>query len=214
MTVTEKKSRRGAWRLGWRVGAALLAPALAVGVWAAYLRGTGNFHAVVPGEAYRSGQMNSNQLVRCIERNGIKSVINLRGANPRKDWWREEVAAAKAMGVEHRNVSLSSRRAVPPEKANQLLELYRELPKPVLIHCEGGADRAAFASALYVSEVARGSEAAAVREFSIWYGYMPFIWKRKAQLRESFQEFVHHQRLQEEAVVSARPATALPVEVR
>ena len=63
----------------------------------------------------------------------------------------------------------------------------RGVPKPVLIHCDGGADRTSFAAALYAAEIARAPDATAEKEFSMWYGYLPFIWKEKAQLRESFR---------------------------
>lgn len=185
-----RKRRR---RIVARWLAVLLTPIVALALWAAYVLGTDNFHPIIAGEAYRSGQMSSNELVRCLQRHGIRSVINLRGENPKQTWYQEEVGAARALGVMHRDLALSSRRTVTPQQADGLMALYKELPKPVLLHCDGGADRVAFASALYATQVARWPEARAERQFSMWYGHLPGIWREKGRLRESFRN--HNRRV-------------------
>jgi protein tyrosine/serine phosphatase len=45
-----------------------------------------NFHAVVPGELYRSAQLSGSRLERHIQAEGIRTVINLRGPNPGSAW--------------------------------------------------------------------------------------------------------------------------------
>jgi protein tyrosine phosphatase (PTP) superfamily phosphohydrolase (DUF442 family) len=166
-----------------------LLPFTSLALWAGYVLGTDNFHTVVRGEAYRSGQMSSNELARCLKRYGIRSVINLRGENPKHAWYREELEAVRAAGVVHRDLALSSRRVVTRRQVGELVTLFKDLPKPVLIHCSGGADRVAFAAALYQAEVAGRPEKIAERQFSMWYGYLPFIWKEKERLRESFRAY-------------------------
>lgn len=175
-----------------RATALLLIPLASLALWAGYVLATNNFHAIVPGEAYRSGQMSSNELVRCLNRHGIRSVINLRGENFDKAWYRDEVSALQMAGVVHRDLALSSRRSVTPRKADELVALLEDLPKPVLIHCAGGADRVAFAAALYKAEIAGQPEEIAERQFSMWYGYLPFLWKEKARLRESFRAYIRN----------------------
>jgi protein tyrosine phosphatase (PTP) superfamily phosphohydrolase (DUF442 family) len=194
-TMTRINSKRDGprWRSsGWRwLLVALVGPAFA-GAWTLYVLGTNNFHVVVEGEAYRSGQMNSNELARCIQRHAIRSIVNLRGTQPDQPWYQEEVLAASTQNVVHRSIALSSRKAVTAEQMCELVSLFKELPKPVLIHCDGGADRAAVAAAIYAVEVARRPAALAEKEFSMWYGYWPMVWKKKARLRDSFRAHVEH----------------------
>jgi protein tyrosine phosphatase (PTP) superfamily phosphohydrolase (DUF442 family) len=173
------------------MGVALFPP-LVLAAWVVYLLGTDNFHTVIEGEAYRAGQMNSNALVRCIQRHGIRSVINLRGEQPERAWYREEHEAARALDVTYRSLALSSRRSVSADKMQALSAILAQVPKPVLIHCDGGADRVAIAAAVYAADVAKQPVRKAERQFSMWYGYLPFIWKDKARLRESFRAHVQH----------------------
>src|SRR5437762_11195914 len=51
-----------------------------------------NFHLVIPGCVYRSGQLSAESLEERAARNGIRSVINLRGAKPGQDWYEQECA--------------------------------------------------------------------------------------------------------------------------
>ena len=174
----------------WRwIGLGLL-PIAAVGLWALYLLGTDNFHVIVRGQAYRAGQMDSNELARCIERQGIRSIINLRGEHPEETWYRDELQVAQSRHVVHSSVSLSAGKAISEPQWREIVGLLRTVPKPVLIHCNGGADRTAFVAAAYEMEVANKPIQEAAREFSLWYGYWPFVWKKKEALRDSFYENV------------------------
>lgn len=185
LPFTAKPRRPRRWRWLWL----LLAPPLAVSAWALYLLGTDNFHAIIPGEAYRAGQMNSNNLVHCLQRYGIRTVVNLRGEHPDKQWYRDEVGATASQHAQHRSIALSSQKLVSAEIWHELASLLRAAPKPVLIHCSGGADRTAFVAALYEAEIAQ-RPAHARQEFSLWYGYWPFVWKDKARLRDSFETHI------------------------
>src|SRR5215218_3120968 len=157
-------------RLWRRIGLWLL-PIAVAGVWTLYLLGTDNFHVIVRGQAYRAGQMHSNQLARCIERQGIRSIINLRGEHPEESWYRDEVQVAQFQHVVHRSLSLSSGKAISEQQWREIVVLLRTLPKPVLIHCNGGADRAAFVAAAFEMEMANKPVEEAAQEFSLWYGY-------------------------------------------
>lgn len=175
-------SRRQLWR--W-MGLGLL-PIAAAGLWALYLLATDNFHVIAHGQAYRAGQMDSNRLACCIERQGIRSIINLRGEHPEETWYRDEVQVAQSQHVIHRSLALSSAKAVSEQQWREVVHLLRTVPKPVLIHCNGGADRTAFVAATYAAEMANKPVEEAAREFSLWYGYWPFVWKKKEALRHSF----------------------------
>ena len=62
--------------IGLARAAGILAVALAA--WLAFLQATGNFHAVIPGEYYRSAQMDRASLSEWTREHRIRSVINLR----------------------------------------------------------------------------------------------------------------------------------------
>jgi uncharacterized protein (TIGR01244 family) len=83
-----------------------------------------------------AGQIASEQLLELASA-GFKSVLNLRSPDE-KDFLPEEQQQAEAAGLKYANIPLS------PKEANQQLtdeaiQAVENLPKPVLIHCAGGA---------------------------------------------------------------------------
>ncbi|HET6388778.1 tyrosine-protein phosphatase [Hyphomicrobium sp.] len=134
--------------------------------------GRGNFHEVVAGELYRSGQPRGGDIDRYVHDYGIKSVLNLRGANPDKRWYRDEMAAISRNGLAHADLALKADRALDDETVSQLFALFASLPKPLLIHCDGGADRTGLASALYLAWVKHADEWSAELQLSILYGHI------------------------------------------
>jgi protein tyrosine/serine phosphatase len=63
------------------------------------------------------------------------------------------------------------------EQSTNLIGIMKEAAKPILIHCQGGADRSGLASALYLAAVKKAGRATAERQISIRYGHfsLPFI---------------------------------------
>lgn len=135
---------------------------------------SGNFHEVIPGELYRSGQLSSNSLSRHIQRYGIRTVINLRGENKGNTWYDQEVIATKNKHVLLVNYRMAAKRELNQEQATALIEIMKNVPKPVLIHCQAGADRTGLASALYLAAISNGSELRAEIQLSPVYGHLPF----------------------------------------
>lgn len=156
--------------IGLARAAGILAVALAA--WLAFLQATGNFHAVIPGEYYRSAQMDRASLSEWTREHRIRSVINLRGANPGDAWYDEEVAASAELGLAHYDFRMSAADHIPPAEAKALLDLLRAAPKPVLVHCRGGADRTGLVSSLYMWAVAGWGEEAAEWQLSLLYGHI------------------------------------------
>ncbi len=74
------------------------------------LRLSGNFHTVVPDQFYRSSQLSPTALEGYVQRYGVKTIINLRGAEPNKKWYRDEKQVADASGT--------TSAAIPPSIAN------------------------------------------------------------------------------------------------
>ncbi|MEM7167838.1 MAG: dual specificity protein phosphatase family protein [Planctomycetota bacterium] len=114
--------------------------------------GCTNFHEVAPGHFYRSGQLTSRQLHQAIDRHGIRTVINLRGADPGERWYEAQRQACAERGVTHHDLSMSARRIPHKHELCSLLQLLQEAVPPVLVHCRGGSDRTGLAAALWVLE--------------------------------------------------------------
>ena len=114
---------------------------------------TGNFHSVIPGEVYRSGQLDTAELDEAIREYGIRSIINLRtpdSVGSDSDDYRVQAAFAAARGVAHRGIRMSARRLTPRGKLRDLIEALDRAERPLLIHCRAGTDRTGFVSAVAV----------------------------------------------------------------
>jgi protein tyrosine/serine phosphatase len=167
-------------------GLTMLPLVLAVGGYVLYLLVTGNFHAVVPGQVYRSSQMSASELTQTIQKYGIKSILNLRGENPTTSWHKMEIATAEKLNVTHYDRSLGSGTPLTLEQMDELVTLLRQAPKPILIHCFGGADRSGLVSALYCFAIEGQTPAVADQELSIWYGHVPLIRPKVTAMDNSF----------------------------
>jgi protein tyrosine/serine phosphatase len=148
---------------------------------------TGNFHEVVKGDFYRSGQPSAADINRYAKRHGIKSIINLRGANEDADWYKEELAASSANGITHINFRMKAARELTNEQAIELIELMRNAPKPLLVHCLAGADRTGLASAFYIAGVVKLGEETAERQLWLHYGHLPFYINEAFAMNRSFE---------------------------
>jgi protein tyrosine/serine phosphatase len=164
---------------------------LALGMAAAALGAeqlAGNLHEVVPGVMFRSGQLGAERLGRVAEAYGIRSVLNLRGPAPGAEWYEAERRATDAAGIEHADFAMSSREILSEERAAALIALMRDLPKPILIHCEHGSDRSGLASALFLAAIAGQGEEAAEAQLSLAFGHFSVPWLSGAwPMDESFE---------------------------
>ena len=138
-----------------------------------YLAEQGNFHPITPGEAYRSAQLDQDELEYYIRKFGIRSIINVRGKKNGESWYVEEIKTCRNLGVWHYDLKLSPKKAPSPGRIQELLRLFRVAPHPVLIHCKAGADRAGLAAALWKMEIDGAPKSEARRHLSIRYGHMP-----------------------------------------
>jgi protein tyrosine/serine phosphatase len=158
---------------GGVIGAALLT----IGLYLGYLQLTPNFATVVPGQLYRSAQLDGPELRAYAKQYSIRSVINLRGENTGRPWYDTEAAVSKNLGISHYDFRMSAGRELTQKKAEALISMMKEAPKPLLVHCMSGADRSGLASALYVAAVEHGGEEAAESQISLYFGHLslPFI---------------------------------------
>lgn len=138
-----------------------------IGGYAAYLAMEHNFHVVSPGQVYRSSRMSPAALTRVIQAHHIKSVLSLIGAS------RAESDTAQRLGAEYFDVSLSDRREVTDEQMGKILATLRDAPKPVLIHCKGGADRTGLVASLHHYAIEGQPASVADDELTLCYGHLP-----------------------------------------
>ncbi|VAY88302.1 hypothetical protein MNB_ARC-1_1190 [hydrothermal vent metagenome] len=68
--------------------------------------------------------------------------------------------------------------------------ILRSAKKPLLIHCLGGADRTSLVAALYQYGIANKSVNVAKKEFSIWYGHIPYFREEVIAMDKSFNNYV------------------------
>ncbi|PTM97279.1 fused DSP-PTPase phosphatase/NAD kinase-like protein [Mycoplana dimorpha] len=164
--------RRILLRASALAGAALLS----IGLYLGYLKLSGNFHEVIAGEFYRSGQPTAAQLADYANRYGIKTVINLRGTSD-DDWYSQEIAESKRLGIRHVDFRMSARNQLSPERSKALIAIMRNAQKPILVHCQAGSDRSGLASVMYLQQIAKADEQTAERQLSLIYGHigLPFL---------------------------------------
>ena len=113
---------------------------------------THNWHHVDNG-LYRSAQMYGMYVAPLLKQFGIKTIINLRGANPKSSWYEPERQICKNLGINHINSPLHSRRLPEKEALVTLLKAFETASFPILIKCSGGADRTTLASCLYLLKI-------------------------------------------------------------
>ena len=132
-----------------------------------------NFHAITPGEAYRSAQLDSDKLEFYVKKHQIKSILNLRGCRPDHDWYKEEVRTSANLNVAHYDISLSATREPTPEEVKELILIFRTAPRPLLIHCRAGADRSGLAAAMWKVIIDHEPKSEARKQLSIMFAHIP-----------------------------------------
>jgi len=114
----------------------------------AVLRGiwTNQFE-VAPG-VWRSNHPTQKRFAT-MKKMGIKSILNLRGSAGAAHYLTEKESCA-ALGLSLVDVTLHARYAAPPNDIQAVINAFRTIEKPFVMHCKSGADRAGFASAIYL----------------------------------------------------------------
>ncbi|NWF98117.1 MAG: dual specificity protein phosphatase family protein [Nitrospirae bacterium] len=133
-----------------------------------------NFHAITHGQAYRSAQLNKDELEYYIKKYNIRSIINLRGEHPDEDWYIDEKLVSLKNNLQFYSLRLSSSREPDYEDINKLISIFKEAPRPVLIHCKAGADRSGLAAAIWKVVIDKEPKSIAKKQLSFFYGHLPF----------------------------------------
>lgn len=130
-----------------------------------------NFWPVAPG-VYRSNQPTHERFVK-LKAMGIRSVLNLRGAAGAAHYLVEE-ESCRQLGLTLVNCTLHARFAAPREDILSVIRAFREIEKPFVMHCKSGADRAGFASVLYLHVIEGQPLAEARKQLGLKYLHMSF----------------------------------------
>ncbi|MBZ8117203.1 tyrosine-protein phosphatase [Roseovarius sp. LXJ103] len=125
-----------------------------------------NHYPVAEG-VWRSNQPTHARFER-LKAAGFRTVLNLRGAGGAAHYLVEEESCAK-LGLRLVNVTLHARFAAPRSDIAALLKAFREIERPFVMHCKSGADRAGFASAIYLMVMEGRSVDEARRMLSLKY---------------------------------------------
>jgi tyrosine-protein phosphatase SIW14 len=118
------------------------APRIRPLTWAQPVIGTQleNLYQVTP-EVYRSSQPHAGDLKLLVEQLGVKSVLTLRN-------WHDDKDEGKGLPLTLYRVDMEADE-VEPDKVAKALQIIRDAPKPILIHCWHGADRTGLMVAAY-----------------------------------------------------------------
>lgn len=130
-----------------------------------------NFYTVEQGKIYRSKQLDAKKFELYIKKYGIKTLVNLRGENPGKKWWEKEKKAASKNNVQFYNISMNAKKLPSKENVLKLLSIYDNAPKPILIHCQAGANRTGEAAALWKIYKQGTTKEEALKQLAIKYGH-------------------------------------------
>ena len=141
-----------------------------------------NRHPVAEG-VWRAGQPGPAQL-HAFAHAGGRTVISLRaGHNIRARILEEQTC--EALRLAFHTLPIRGHRLPGPEELRSAAVLFRAAKRPVLLHCQSGADRAGFAAALWLLLVEDRPLAEARRHLSPRYGHNPL---GRAGLLDAFLE--------------------------
>ncbi len=114
----------------------------------------------VNAELYRGAQPDAAALDQ-LQRLGVKSVVNLRGASSASEL---EERQAQQLGIIYTNVPLRGLGKPSEAEVTRVLGLLDDLPAPVFVHCLHGADRTGTIIACYRIERDGWTSEEALRE--------------------------------------------------
>jgi protein tyrosine phosphatase (PTP) superfamily phosphohydrolase (DUF442 family) len=126
-----------------------------------------NTRHAIASDCYRSSHPMPYQL-RAAARAGVKSVLSLRGDETHIGSNVLEIEACRQLGLNLVHYPIGSRDAPERRQLLRIRELFAELPRPLLIHCKSGADRAGLASAIYLLVEKNQPVEIAERELCFW----------------------------------------------
>ena len=145
-----------------------------MGITVSYFYIFDNFHVVVKEKVYRSAQLSEKRLRKLISSKRLKTIINLRGKSEGRDWYAKEKKVAKENSVQHYDLRFVAHSLPSCTQLDALVKALATAPRPLLLHCRGGADRTGMASAIALALENDSPLSELKRQFSLLYGVRPF----------------------------------------
>ena len=110
-------------------------------------------HAWTNADDVAPGVLRSNHphpaRLRAYRDSGVRAILNLRGANDSPSYRLEEQACA-ALGLDLVSIKFAARGVPRRERLLNLFDAFDTIPRPFVMHCKSGADRAGLASTIYL----------------------------------------------------------------
>ena len=131
-----------------------------------------NRHLIGNGIVWRSAQPTPHQLA-WFKRQGVRSVISLRGGREHGSWPLQREACEKE-GLKLVEFVLRSREAPSRETILSAKAFFESVEYPAVMHCKSGADRAGLAAALFLILHENRPIREAVGQLSARYGHFRF----------------------------------------
>jgi len=119
------------------------------------------------GQAWRSNQPDRRRFDHFKEL-GLRSIINLRGEHLFSYYLFEREACAD-YDIKLINYTIYARELATREEYLGLLDLFKTVERPFLMHCKSGADRAGLASALFMLDQMNAPVEEAMKQLSFKY---------------------------------------------
>ncbi len=130
-----------------------------------------NIHRV-DARVWRSAQPAPHHL-RWAQRQGIRTVVNLRGRREDCGSYILEREACASLGLTLVDFPIRSRSPLDRETLKAAVALFDRVEYPILLHCKSGADRAGFMATLYeFTQTGLPLDQAMRRQLSLAYGHI------------------------------------------
>lgn len=136
-----------------------------------------NFFAVAPG-VYRSNHPDRAHLAR-MKALGITTVLNLRGVGTGAVYLTEQRDCAD-LGMTLLDCQLTARNASSRADILDLIDTFRRIERPFVMHCKSGADRSGLAAAIWLMVMEGAPVSVARRQLGV--KYIHFRWTRTGVL--------------------------------
>lgn len=131
-----------------------------------------NLHKVGQ-KLWRSAQPAPGDIATLARREGLRTIVNLRGGREYGSWPLER-EACEQHGIALVDYVVRSRGAPDRETLLAAPALFDGIAYPALIHCKSGADRAGFVAALYLLVHEKRSATEALAQLHPRYGHFRF----------------------------------------
>jgi protein tyrosine phosphatase (PTP) superfamily phosphohydrolase (DUF442 family) len=115
------------------------------------------------------------EIMAVVRRDGIRTVINLRGCCEDADWYHDAVGTHQELGVQQCDIQLSSYSLPSVPEFQKLIQCLDACEYPILLHCRRGADRTGLAAGIALLLKSDADFPAGRRQLTWRYGHFGLI---------------------------------------